>query len=638
MNSDRWVFEETDANRSNVSGDVGRLVRNYTYANPGVLCVEPPTDGAALLAREAIQNSWDSALERLADEREGTVPDFELEFRFIRLVGREKTNFVETAGLDELAQRAARLPHDRTAIADPSVFEHLDDELHPLRIMQVVEKGTTGMYGPFVGQRSKMSLAMVTVGFTVKRTGLGGSYGQGKAGLIRASGARVVFGYSAFAKRTDDEATRRLLGMTYWSAHSLEHLDFNGWARFAESGRPFEDAEADSLAATLGLRTRNARDPKEVGSTFLIVDPTVEPTELVKAVERYWWPALESPHLKFDITVVNYDGDELIPRPKTDPALHAFIKAYGLHHGDKAGNDSRHGFLREITLAESGKKIGSPGSVSLVADTRPGGWSWPSQDDSEPDHRSLVALVRDPRMVVKYLDVGGANPFVRGVFVAGPEANDLLAATEPPLHDDWPTRQIAEEVPGDAYSLSSEIMSRVRAQVGAFRRALRPPSSSLSRVTLREFDNFMKNLMGGKSGQRKKPVDLGELRQVSFRFLELGPELAPSDENRIRSHAKVRFVPMERVVDESPFPVRIRISYRLVEDSRLGDLWGMVLEQVPDGFEVENEEFGKVALVGSLGENGIDLLLRSEPHNADWSGEFLPLVERLEEPEANRDD
>ena len=95
---------------------------------------------------------------------------------------------------------------------------------------------------------------------------------------------------------------------------------------------------------------------------------------------------------------------------------------------------------------------------------------------------------------------------------------------------------------------------------------------------------------------------------------------------------------MERVVDESPFPVRIRISYRLVEDSRLGDLWGMVLEQVPEGFEVENEEFGKVALVGSLGENGIDLLLRSEPHNADWSGEFLPLVERLEEPEANRDD
>jgi hypothetical protein len=629
-----WQFEETDADRSNVSGDVGRLVRNYEYANPGVLSVEPPTDGAALLAREAIQNSWDSALERMADQQEGSVPDFQLEFRFSRLVGREKIDFVESAGLGELAERATRIPDDRTAIANPASFDRLNDEHHPLQIMQLVEKGTTGMYGPFVGHRSKMSLAMVTVGFTAKRTGLGGSYGQGKAGLIRGSGARVVFGYSAFAKRADDEATRRLLGMTYWSSHSLDQRDFNGWARFAEAGKPFTDDEADSRAAMLGLQSRNARDPRELGSTFLAIDPTVEPTELVKAVERYWWPALESPLLKFDVTVVNYDGDELIPRPKTDPALHAFIKAYGLHHADKAGNDSRLGFLQAITLAGSGEKIGSPGSVSLVADTRPGGWSWPSQNDSEPDHKSLVALVRGPRMVVKYLDVGAASPFVRGVFVAGPEANDLLAATEPPLHDDWPTHRIAEEVPGDAYLLSKEVIARIRTQVGAFRRLLRPPSSWANRVTLREFDNVMKNLVGGQGGQRKKPVDPGEPPQVNSRFLELGPELASGSEERIRGRAKLRFVPAERVVEESPFPVRIRLSYRLVEDGRLGEPWGVVLDDVPGGFELVQEELGTLALYGNLGMEGIDVLLRSEPHDADWSGQFLREAERLEQPEA----
>jgi hypothetical protein len=422
--------------------------------------------------------------------------------------------------------------------------------------------------------------------------------------------------------------------MTYWSAHSLDQRDFNGWARFAEAGKPFTDDEADSRAAMLGLQSRNARDPSELGSTFLVIDPTVEPTELVKAVERYWWPALESPLLKFDVTVVNYDGDELIPRPKTDPALHAFIKAYGLHHGDKARNDSRLGFLQAITLAGSGEKIGSPGSVSLVADTRPGGWSWPSQNDSEPDHKSLVALVRGPRMVVKYLDVGAASPFVRGVFVAGPEANDLLAATEPPLHDDWPTHRIAEEVPGDAYLLSKEVVARIRTQVGAFRRSLRPPSSWANRVTLREFDNVMKNLVGGQGGQRKKPVDPGEPPEVNSRFLELGPELASGSEERIRGRAKLRFVPAERVVEESPFPVRIRLSYRLVEDGRLGEPWGVVLDDVPGGFELVQEELGTLALYGNLGMEGIDVLLRSEPHDADWSGQFLRAAERLEQPEA----
>ena len=90
---------------------------------------------------------------------------------------------------------------------------------------------------------------------------------------------------------------------------------------------------------------------------------------------------------------------------------------------------------------------------------------------------------------------------------------------------------------------------------------------------------------------------------------------------------------MERVIEESPFPVRIRISYRLVEDGHLGEPWGMVLEDVPDGFELEDGELGKLTLLGSLGENGIELSLRSDPHHADWSGEFLPSAERLEQPE-----
>lgn len=625
----KWEFEETDETRSNVSGDVAKLVRNYSYSNPGVLSIDHPSDGATLLAREAIQNSWDSALERQEDDN--TCPAFELVFRYKTLYDSSKSDFIKSAGLDDLANRAQQLSEDTTTIVDQTVLEDINDPSLPLNIMYLEETGTTGMYGPFKGKQSKMSLAMVSVGFTRNKPGLGGSYGQGKAGLIRASGTRIVFGYSAFAKANQDRATRRLLGMTYWSSHSLEGTDFNGWARFAESGRPYEDQSADDLATHLNIRTRDATDPVDLGSTFLIIDPTVKPTELIKAVERYWWPALESPKFEFKVTVIDYKGEELIPRPRRDEALREFIRAYGLatSHAHREDETSKRSFLSKIDLP-SQKTISSPGVIALVSDVEIDGWTWPSQEDTL-EHKNLVALIRKPRMIVKYLDAGGGAPFIRGVFVASLESNDLLAATEPPLHDDWPTNQIADEIPEDAYALSSDIISRIKNQVGALRRKLRPPSSSLSRVALREFDKYMKNLLSGKSGQRKRPVDPGVSRYVSFSFLELGPELAPNDAAQVRSRARIRFTPMERVLGEAPFHVMVQIEYRLLEDNTLGEPWEITADDYPDDFSLYTDEIGKVTLTGNLDKNGIEVSVLSDSHNPDWSGVFLPTTMRLDD-------
>ena len=72
------------------------------------------------------------------------------------------------------------------------------------------------MYGPFEGAKSKMYLALISLGYTAKAEGSGGSDGYGKAGLIRGSATRTVVAYTAFRERKDDPGvTRRLLGMTY---------------------------------------------------------------------------------------------------------------------------------------------------------------------------------------------------------------------------------------------------------------------------------------------------------------------------------------------------------------------------------------------------------------------------------------
>lgn len=95
------------------------------------------------------------------------------------------------------------------------------------------------MYGPFIQARStKLFLALISVGYTVKAVGSGGSYGYGKAGLITASATRTVLAYTCFREQADDPGvTRRLLGMTYWGQHEVVN-SFTGFARLEMTTEP----------------------------------------------------------------------------------------------------------------------------------------------------------------------------------------------------------------------------------------------------------------------------------------------------------------------------------------------------------------------------------------------------------------
>ncbi|MCY3786970.1 MAG: hypothetical protein OXG47_09645 [bacterium] len=88
--------------------------------------------------------------------------------------------------------------------------------------------------------------------------------------------------------------------------------------------RPFENEAADEVAASLGLTVRNPETPELLGTTFLLVEPTVSEHDLVVAIERYWWPALEEDDFN---AVVEGDEGLLHPRPRSDPVLASFRDA-----------------------------------------------------------------------------------------------------------------------------------------------------------------------------------------------------------------------------------------------------------------------------------------------------------------------
>ena len=338
----QWVWEVTDPRRSGGAGDLAKLFKNEGIAAPGVLATDAPPDAASLLAREVLQNSWDAARELRDDrERQGAeYPSFSITFNFKDLVGEELSSVasaLDLAGLqDQYARVAAVDAVGSLGLSRASFLHDAERYGQGLRVLRIVESGTTGMYGSFDDARSKMFMALVSLGYTEKGPGSGGSFGFGKAGLIGGSATRTVIAYSCFRPRSDDfeggeAVTRRLLGMTYWGQHNVGLESFTGFARLGSQQdgwvKPLINDAADQLATQLGFEIRQPDSDAELGTSFMIVDPVVDPEDLRNAIERNWWAAIEERRFTPVITETDADGEttSFIPRPKKNPAIAAFV-------------------------------------------------------------------------------------------------------------------------------------------------------------------------------------------------------------------------------------------------------------------------------------------------------------------------
>lgn len=606
-----WVWEEIDETRSGSSGDVSKLFRNEQLKRPGVLALSAPGPDATLMAREVIQNSWDAAQDLRA--RIGEDPDFDLAFRFQTLTGSRRQELIDHLDLEQQAERALR--HDPRDLGVPEDSFLRDFDGGDLRILSIEESGTSGMYGPWRGDQSRMYLALVSIGFTQKAEGSGGSYGYGKAGLIRGSASRMVVAYSCFREEEDDPGiTRRLLGMTYWGPHKESGVTYNGFARFGQSSddgtaRPFENDDADEVARKLGLRVRTSARVEDLGTTFLVLDPTVEPEGLRDAIERNWWPVLESDRT-FGVEIIDDGGEVHFPQPKQNEALRPFIRALELARDPKteAGRDE---YRLDLQKSETGLQLGS---LALVGDRDD--WSYPSAEDGI-DHRSLVALVRGPKMVVEYLETGTTKPFVRGTFVAHDDVDDLLRQTEPKGHDAWQSTIGDESTDPRAPIVAAEIQRRVQNAVYRFRSGLKPPKPDRREVRLPEMERLFELVLKGE-GDRPKPPPPPPPRDVGISILEQSPEEDPADRSRIRMRAKVGFHLTEHFADGNSAPVRLRLQYKFLEDSRVGENCPLNLVP-PEGFEQTDGD-----LHGEL--------VRDEPavveavsagYSPDWTGQLI---------------
>jgi len=625
--SKSWNWEETDPHRSGSSGDLSKLFRNEPTKNPGVLGINPPDPNATLMAREVVQNSWDAAreLQRSKQERDFPAPNFELDFSYHDLIGEDRDRIVERLDLKSLASRASDEDRHSLGLRQTDCLTELSS-LEVLPALMIRESGTTGMYGPWEGARSKMYLALVSLGYTAKEDDAGGSYGYGKAGLIRGSSIRCVVAYSCFQKRDDDSATRRLLGMTYWGQHNHQGRDYTGFARFADdASRPFTDEAADQIADELGIPLRDPEVAEDLGTTFLLIEPTVPPKDLLSAVERWWWPAINDGDFFVSVTLPN--GEKKYPRPKTNPQLRPFIRAHEIATSpqDNSPKEERKIIFNKINRGDESYE--APGNLGLKADL--GGWSFAdegrsgAQDDEPIEHKSLVALMRSPNMVVEYYEAGQSPPYVRGAFVAGKSVDRVLRETEPKGHDAWRTTSDDGEIGAHSAAVAKDILRRISDNVNRFRQTIKPPKPPPEDIRLSHFDSIIRRVMTGGNIGSNPPV--GSTRPVSIR---LNQELEPAGDDEVKLVGSASFSLSEHA-EQDQADVNVSIRYRYVEDDRVGSNCEINV-QPETGFEPEPESDS--GYVGTL-VRGQDAVFgfESAPYPSTWTTRLIVNADLVED-------
>ncbi|MGP5609214.1 hypothetical protein [Arthrobacter rhombi] len=385
----------------------------------------------SVLLRETLQNSWDA---RILEQIQFEISEFTLSDSQMSVV----TDLV-----------FAELPPEgkSTKIRRLSM-------LNRFRVLTITDTCTRGLGGPIranvapgEGERSDFADFIRNFGRSHLKGLEGGTYGLGKGALYSASEVGVCIVYSQ--PRVNGVVEPRLIAVSGGDSDYVEDgYKFTGrnwWGEIASDDvvDPVLGDEARQLAIALGIPVM---EPDMTGTSIMILVP-LEYTELeeqapaasridaLREAALLWaWPhAIETdagPNVSF---VFKSDDSELAPiRPFEDPRTKHFAHAFQAldkWSQGKFGPPNGLSFGKEIWSKNPKQQLGH-----LVVRRTP-----ESGSSITAGYANTVALMRKPRMIVKYMPVApiDADGDAYGVFLADPEVDGEFAKAEPVTHDDW---------------------------------------------------------------------------------------------------------------------------------------------------------------------------------------------------------
>jgi hypothetical protein len=258
------------------------------------------------------------------------------------------------------------------------------------------------------------------------------------------------------------------MGCGYFRSHDHQKVEYTGRAWFgnpATGGRvePLVDDEAHSYAERLGFKPRGM---SERGTSILIVDCGVDCEMLRDAIEEWWWPRLLDDELGLDVSLYEQEQRLTPPRPRKRPDLRPFIECFDLAIG------------RSMPTGEHQKAA----PFNKLYDLHLGNYAYAvvgeegAKDERLSEKLGSIALIRRPRMVIEYLNVGGSLPLpCVGTFVAGPDIDTFLKRSEPATHNKWdPKSNRLSELGPEARDIVVKVLQRLKIGLRHFANAAVP--------------------------------------------------------------------------------------------------------------------------------------------------------------------
>ncbi|WP_154674163.1 hypothetical protein [Nakamurella lactea] len=395
----------------------------------------PHLDFWEVFFRETLQNSWDA-----------------------RLPTARAVNY-DVAGFFASNSQVRALRNEVFADEPPDlgIWEMLDTGEVPMLV--VTDSRTKGLQGP---TRADLATDEPTdfvdfvrnIGRAHDKAIGGGTYGFGKGVLYEASVCSTIVVFTRTTAR--DAAVSRLIGIGLGESYDQAGKRYTGrhwWGVPGDSSaaEPLTGPEAEALAMRIGI---NRIPADSSGTAIAVLGPVAENGEtldlivnnIASAATHWAWPHMigsgAGATIKFTFAANGEPVDP--PSPATHPVYRHYAGAYRRATAILSGQRVAPMWPWEDREMRSERPRMDLGVLVYKHVQREQFQSTETDFDLPIDN---IALMRDPRLVVRYLDVprNAQGLATIGVFVADASMNERFAQSEPVAHDDWAPENLRME-------------------------------------------------------------------------------------------------------------------------------------------------------------------------------------------------
>lgn len=492
---------------------------------------------------------------------------------------------------------------------DSNCLRSWKDDSVPLSLLYIEDFGTYGLYGdPHDSENSHFHRLLLSLGDDTKvhePRGTGGSYGFGKSVFSSNSNIKTIVAYTSY-QSPKRETGIRLMGCAFLNKHNYMTDRFTGRAWLGVKSPdgsivdPFEGTDASSLAQKLGFELR---DEGKTGTSILIVDCLIALDELKKSIETYWWPRILENNL--DVDLINGDKLQPPPRPRKREELKPFIECFDLALGrtEPAGEHQKADSFNKL----NGKDLGAYGYQTIVEDL--------AEKESLSEFVNRVALIREPRMVVAYENVGRNYPPSVGVLVADKGVDRELRLSEPATHNRWdPTSSRLWQASPEVRDVVKTVMNRLRQSFVRFQNETSPPQTRGERrlrLLERDLGAFFKAITG------PVPPPAREVDPVSIQFQRQPHPVAVNGKLATAAKFTVELMGKSKLEFANP-TLAVKVVLLMDDNSAEGDPLRIYLESADGKISETDTESIHIPLSLSKGEP-IRFDLKTEPYDPKWS-------------------